>query len=161
MINEEENAVLLMAGFTQREINTQKQKFYNLFRVEPWLVPMGRKPLTDAALEQPEHTEQTLEMVATCKDFLQVEQEPVAWRTFDGEGGYEFRYYQDNEEYQQRFIERNGEQYASWVEPLYTAPPKREWQSLTDEDIDWIKGSANRALGYIRVTAAKLKEKNT
>jgi hypothetical protein len=47
MINEEENAVLLMAGFTQREINTQKRKFYNLFRVEPWLVPMGRKPLTD------------------------------------------------------------------------------------------------------------------
>jgi hypothetical protein len=37
----------------------------------------------------------------------------------------------------------------------------REWKSLTDEDIDWIKGSANRALGYIRVTAAKLKEKNT
>jgi len=37
----------------------------------------------------------------------------------------------------------------------------REWQGLTDEDIDWIKGSANRALGYIRVTAAKLKEKNT
>jgi hypothetical protein len=51
MINEEENAVLLMAGFTQREINTQKRKFYNLFRVEPWLVPMGRKPLTDDEID--------------------------------------------------------------------------------------------------------------
>jgi hypothetical protein len=102
------------------------------------------------------------EEIAVLRAVLeQPEPEPVAWRTFDGEGGYEFRYYQDNEEYQQRFIERNGEQYASWVEPLYTAPPPREWKSLTDEDIDWIKGSANRALGYIRVTAAKLKEKNT
>jgi molybdopterin/thiamine biosynthesis adenylyltransferase len=45
--------------------------------------------------------------------------------------------------------------------PLYTAPPQREWQELTNEEIDWIKGSANRAIGYIRVTAAKLKEKNT
>ncbi len=42
MINEKENAVLLIAGFTQREINTQKKKFYNLFRVEPWLVPMRK-----------------------------------------------------------------------------------------------------------------------
>lgn len=43
MINEEENAVLLIAGFTQREINTQKRKFHNLFRVEPWLVPTHRE----------------------------------------------------------------------------------------------------------------------
>jgi hypothetical protein len=42
MINEKENSVLLIAGFTQREINTQKQKFHNLFRIEPWLVPMRR-----------------------------------------------------------------------------------------------------------------------
>jgi len=64
--------------------------------------------------------------------------EPVAWRTFDGEGGYEFRYYQDNEEYQQRFIERNGEQYASWVAPLYTTPPKRK--PLTDGQIGRLCG---------------------
>lgn len=44
---------------------------------------------------------------------------------------------------------------------FYTAPPQREWQELTNEEIEWIKGSANRAIGYIRVTAAKLKEKNT
>lgn len=42
MINEKENAVLLIAGFTQREISTHKRKFYNLFRIEPWLVPMKR-----------------------------------------------------------------------------------------------------------------------
>lgn len=55
MINEKENAVLLIAGFTQREINTQKQKFHNLFRVEPWLVPMRKhgewQGLTDEELD--------------------------------------------------------------------------------------------------------------
>ena len=43
MINEKENAVLLIAGFTQREISEHKQKFYNLFRIEPWLMPMRKK----------------------------------------------------------------------------------------------------------------------
>ena len=33
----DENAVLLRAGFTQREITTQGQKFYNLFRIDPFL----------------------------------------------------------------------------------------------------------------------------
>ena len=33
----DENAVLLRAGFTQREINTHGQKFHNLFRIEPFL----------------------------------------------------------------------------------------------------------------------------
>ena len=42
MINEKENAVLLIAESTPPEINTQKQKFHNLFRVEPWLVPMRK-----------------------------------------------------------------------------------------------------------------------
>jgi hypothetical protein len=43
MINEKENAVLLIAGFTQREISEHKQKFYNLFRIEPCLMPMRKK----------------------------------------------------------------------------------------------------------------------
>jgi hypothetical protein len=42
VINEKENAVLLIAGFTQREISDRKRKFYNLFRIEPWLVPMRK-----------------------------------------------------------------------------------------------------------------------
>lgn len=42
MISERENAVLLSAGFTQREISTQQQKFYNLFRIEPYLNPMRK-----------------------------------------------------------------------------------------------------------------------
>ena len=55
MINERDNAVLLSAGLTQREINTQRQKFYNLFRLEPYLAPMRKVgewvDLTDEQIE--------------------------------------------------------------------------------------------------------------
>jgi hypothetical protein len=48
---------------------------------------------------------------------------------------------------------------GNW-EPLYTAPPQREWQGLTDED--WIIGK--RSADYIagaEWAEAKLKEKNS
>lgn len=60
-------------------------------------------------------------------------QEPVAWREFDGEGGYDYRTYDDNENFRDEYIKRNGQRYASWVEPLYAAPPQR--QPLTDKRI--------------------------
>jgi hypothetical protein len=47
---------------------------------------------------------------------------------------------------------------GNW-KPLYTAPPQREWQGLTDED--WIIGK--RSADYIagaEWAEAKLKEKN-
>lgn len=48
-------------------------------------------------------------------------QEPVAWRTFDGEGGYDYRGVDGNEDYRDEFIERNPN-HATWVEPLYARP---------------------------------------
>ena len=58
--------------------------------------------------------------------------------------------------------------YGNWEEnengygePLYTAPPKREWVGLTDDEIDEVAG--NVGYGYIDVAKAieaKLKEKN-
>ncbi len=47
------------------------------------------------------------------------DQEPVAWRTFDGEGGYDYRTYDDNENYRDEWDKRNPA-YKGWVEPLYT-----------------------------------------
>ena len=45
--------------------------------------------------------------------------------------------------------------------PLYTAPPKQEWQELTpNEEEDVLKGSKN-AYDAIKRISAKLKEKNT
>lgn len=46
---------------------------------------------------------------------------PVAWMTFDGEGGYDLRLYEDNEDYRDEYIKRNGEKYSGWVKPLFTA----------------------------------------
>ena len=116
------------------------------------------------ALEQPDHAEQSLGMAATCKDFLQVEQEPVAWRTFDGEGGYDYRSYEMNETYDKEWAERNPN-HKGWVEPLYTAPPKREWVGLTEIEIcdieaDELTSANSETFSFARAIEAKLKEKN-
>ena len=47
------------------------------------------------------------------------QQDPVAWRTFDGEGGYDYRSYEDNENYKLGWDARNPN-HIGWVEPLYT-----------------------------------------
>ena len=44
-------------------------------------------------------------------------------------------------------------------QPLYTAPPQREWQGLTDEEIHII--IRDSPLSIFRAIEAKLKEKNT
>lgn len=59
-------------------------------------------------------------------------QEPVAWRTFDGEGGYDYRSYADNENYQLGWNARNPN-YAGWVEPLYLAPGAQPAPSVPDD----------------------------
>lgn len=47
---------------------------------------------------------------------------------------------------------------------LYTAPPQREWQGLTDEEITALKRNGERYISsqdFARAIEAKLKEKNT
>lgn len=63
----------------------------------------------------------------------QADAQPVAWRTFDGEGNYDYRAYELNEDYADEWNRRNPN-HVGWVEPLYTHPapaapqaePKRE-----------------------------------
>lgn len=55
----------------------------------------------------------------------EIEQEPVAWRTFDGEGQYEYRAYENNENYGLWWEERHPN-HKGWVEPLYSHPPQLE-----------------------------------
>ncbi len=54
---------------------------------------------------------------------------------------------------------------SSLVVPLYTAPPQREWQGLTDEEImSLLPGAVRLPPGWsetVRAIEAKLKEKNT
>lgn len=47
---------------------------------------------------------------------------PRAWSTFDGEGGYTLRGYEGNENYKAKWIKREGEGRANWVEALYAHP---------------------------------------
>ncbi len=78
----------------------------------------------------------------------QPEQEPVAW-VYNG-----------------ILHEFDPSEFAtSEVKPLYTAPPKREWVGLTDEEIEECKinGGLPHAINWrlsVKVMEAKLKEKN-
>ena len=45
--------------------------------------------------------------------------------------------------------------------PLYTAPPQREWQGLTDEERYLGDARSEEELEYAKAIEAKLKEKNT
>jgi len=71
---------------------------------------------------------------------LEAEPEPVAWRTFDGEGGYDYRDYEMNENYDKEWAKRNPN-HQGWVEPLYAAPPK-QWVGLTDEEVSYFRYAA-------------------
>jgi hypothetical protein len=44
---------------------------------------------------------------------------------------------------------------------LYTVPPQREWQDLTDDESDEIWGECLGVFDCLKMTQAKLKEKNT
>ncbi len=91
--------------------------------------------------------------------------EPVAWRTFDGEGGYDYRTYDDNENYRNEWDKRNPN-HKGWVEPLYTHPPRREWRGLSkDESLKmWgmrSDGPSNlEIIGFARAIEAALRSKN-
>jgi hypothetical protein len=113
------------------------------------------------------------EAIAVLRQTLETEkQEPVAWRTFDGEGGYDYRSYEMNETYDKDWAERNPN-HKGWVEPLYTAPPK-QWVGLTDEDIhdafnftelvkqlSWDREPVRWCENFSAYIEAKLREKNT
>ena len=72
-------------------------------------------------------------------------QEPVAWMREDG-----------------TLLFADGNVFAVG-QPLYTAPPKREWVGLTDEDDDELcrsfMGQFNK-VDFARAIEAKLKERN-
>ena len=74
----------------------------------------------------------------------QSEQEPVAW-VYNG-----------------ILHEFDPSEFAtSEVKPLYTAPPKREWVGLTDEEVEAWRGNYDFFdSALVREVEAKLKEKN-
>ena len=75
---------------------------------------------------------------------LETEQEPVAWIS---EGGDVSR--------SKRYMDEMGFK----CNPLYTAPPKKEWVGLTDDEADELVARFAR-YELLRRVEAKLKEKN-
>lgn len=57
--------------------------------------------------------------------------EPVAWQTFDGEGGYDYRDFYQNEDYELEW-KRLNPAYADWVTPLYAHPPRDGWRPASE-----------------------------
>ena len=71
-----------------------------------------------------------VDVEAAIKEALAQTQEPVAWRTFDGEGGYDYYSYEDNESYADDWNKRNPN-HKGWVDKLYTrSQPKQELTNI-------------------------------
>ena len=96
-------------------------------------------------------------------DYEPVQQEPVAWMFQHDETGRMNYVGNDGIHSPAMFLEMNP-RYAL-VCPLYTAPPQRPWQGLTDEEIEqgckesWVTEQAWQSAVWW--AEAKLKEKNT
>jgi hypothetical protein len=98
------------------------------------------------------------EAINALRQALETEQEPVAWMCSD--------FNLMHRGYSRFSPTRQGE----WNIPVYTAPPKREWVGLTDEEIQDLgylseKFDASNSewfdrWGFARAIEAKLKEKN-
>ena len=83
---------------------------------------------------------------ASATTVLRQPQEPVAWLS---EGGDVSR--------SKRYMDEMGFK----CNPLYTAPPKREWVGLTDDEVNELVSRFKRySYVLLREVEAKLKEKN-
>lgn len=108
------------------------------------------------ALEEVQEVMNTSELFNSRVDALQkrlaqpAQQEPVAWRTKNATppGGYVVF-----QQYPQAVADLDGE-----IEPLYTTPQPRQWQGLTDKEVDECFSRDPRVAA--RNAEAKLREKN-
>ena len=65
--------------------------------------------------------------------------------------------HEENKQHNKKILDKFYEENAH----LYTAPPQREWQGLTDEEIKEILDCGRPNLVNIKKAEQKLKEKNT
>jgi hypothetical protein len=82
----------------------------------------------------------------TLREMTEDEQEPVAWANKDDFGKFDMR------------VRSNCDYYHT--EPLFAAPPRREWQGLTEEEIEDMAVNGLRRRQFARDIEAALKEKN-
>ena len=89
----------------------------------------------------------------------QPEPEPVAW-------GVPNTRPTEKAQFMMLLHSPDGCQYPEQLVPLYTAPPKKEWVGLTDEEYEamaehYVTNCYFDTLEYARAITTKLKEKNT
>ena len=116
----------------------------------------GRPQIVGALVQQ----DQDAAITALRERLAQPEQEPVAWARFSDKGN---------------IIDLLNEPDRSYT-PLYTTPPRREWQGLTEEEIEscnqtttdwgapcvwlWDDTLEEGGIQFARAIEAKLREKN-
>jgi hypothetical protein len=99
------------------------------------------------------------EEIDELRQALETEQEPVAWISDSPTKG---------NGKQLHWTKSEAWRWSSNITPLYTAPPKKEWVGLTDDEVSEI---IDREIGFnscwgpeeafARAIEAKLREKNT
>ena len=101
-----------------------------------------RKALAQEQIKCPRCGQVNPAEIHTCSPQVAQEQEPIAWKD-------------------KAYGNLHHQNFGNSI-PLYTAPPKREWVGLTNEEIDYIFGLAYADdMELIRRIEAKLKENNT
>jgi hypothetical protein len=109
---------------TQEALKLALEAFHQIFNTTPVYYNDGTCIINDKSVEL------SNKATAAIKEALaQPEQEPVAWRTFDGEGGYDYRSYEDNESYADDWNKRNPN-HVGWVDELYTHSPQPEQEPI-------------------------------
>ena len=90
-------------------------------------------------------------IIASGTDIAQPEQEPVAWGMQRKDGVI----------IDVICPEEHSREPGDYTISLYTAPPKREWVGLTDEEVESWRGNYDFFdSALVREVEAKLKEKN-
>lgn len=131
---------------------------------DDWQTNLGLKPESDdEGLYTETQVQRMIELLERCENEMryagwtkfEYEQKPVAW------------IYNAGTENRITFIDPKP--IRQDVTPLYTAPPQREWQGLTGDEIwdEWCeqakpeRDTRNFVAAFARAIEAKLKEKNT
>jgi hypothetical protein len=116
---------------------------------------MALEALEDVPYMSNKDDYERLEKVTTAlRQALETEQKPVAWM------------YTSQWKSNERFITTYQSELTTYkadkVWPLYTAPQKKEWVGLTDEEISAVDWKPNETLhDYARHIELKLRGKNT
>ena len=89
--------------------------------------------------------------VKALRQTLETEQEPVAWISDSPTKG---------NGKQLHWTKSEAWRWSSNITPLYTAPPKREWVGLTDDDVSYFQYQATFCDEFDAAFMAELIEKN-